>query len=189
MHVHLLVHEGEERALGPNHGELEDIAVTGLARRGLTALLETLAALFLHAAIGYRNIPVIKKPNSIKEAAIEQIVEHQHRDFGHPFGADLAGVMSRVIRAGDGGLALKARVLGALAAKDTHIPGGLPGLSLFIEGVARAGAKEKHGDDLPPEVGRRIAAHLLNARVGQVVEPLVEPGESGPHDTHHGLRA
>ena len=45
--------------------------------------------------------------------------------------------------AGDGRLARKTRVLGALAAQQPHIPSGLAGLALFVKGVARTGAGDK----------------------------------------------
>ena len=187
VQVHLLVHEREEGALGSDDGELEDIAVASAAGGGLAARWEALAAFFLNAAIDHQDIPAVKKPDAIKEAALQQIPEHQHRDLGHQFRVHAAGVAGGVIRAGDGGLALKARVLGRLAAQGAHIPSRLSGLALLVEAVARALAGEKGGDDLPPEVGGRIEAQLLDARVGQAVEPVVEAGENGPHDPHQSL--
>lgn len=98
------------------------------------------------------------------------------------------GVVGRVIGTGNGGLAREAWVLGSLAAEGPHVPSRLAGLPLLVEGVARALAGEEGGDDLPPEVGGRIEAHLLNPRVGQAVKPAVEAGEYGPHDPHQSLR-
>src|ERR1039457_5895613 len=48
VHVHLLMHEGEERAFGADDGALEDIAIASASRGGLAALLEALAALLLN---------------------------------------------------------------------------------------------------------------------------------------------
>src|ERR1035438_3570673 len=62
--------------------------------------------------------------------------------------------MGRVIRTGDGGLSLKAWILGSLAAQSAQVPSRLPRLPLLVEAVARAFAGEKGGDDVPPEVGR-----------------------------------
>jgi hypothetical protein len=107
--------------------------------------------------------------------------------LGHPFRVHAAGVVSGIIGAGDGGLALKARILGRLAAQGAHIPSRLSGLALLVKAVARTLARETSGDDLPPEVGRRIEAQFLEARVGQAVEPIVEAGENGPHDPHQSL--
>jgi hypothetical protein len=97
--------------------------------------------------------------------------------------------MGRVIRTGDGGLSLKAWILGSLAAQSAQVPSRLPRLPLLVEAVARAFAGEKGGDDVPPEVGRCIDAQLLDARVGQVVEPVVEAGKDGPYDPHQSLSA
>lgn len=91
------------------------------------------------------------------------------------------------IRAGDGGLAPKARVLGRLAAQGTHVPGGLAGLALLVEPVARALAAEVGGQHMPPELGGAVEAHLLDARIGQAIAPVVETGESGPDHPHQGL--
>jgi hypothetical protein len=184
VHIHLLMHEGEERAGGANDGALEDIAVTSTARGELAALVEALAALFLNAAIDHQDIPVVKEPDPIKAAALQQVPEHQPRDLGYPFRVHATGVAGRVIRTGDGGLSLKAWILGSLAAQGAQVPSRFPRLPLFVEAVTRAFAGEKGGQDLPPEVGGRIEAQLLDARVGQAVEPVVEAGKSGAHDSH-----
>ena len=107
--------------------------------------------------------------------------------MGDQFRVHTAGVAGGVIRTGDGGLAGKARILGSLAAQVAHIPSGGSRLPLLVEAVTRALAGEKGDHDLPPEVGGRIAAQLLKARVGQVVKPIVEAGENGPHDPHQSL--
>lgn len=48
-------------------------------------------------------------------------------------------------------------------------------------------AGEISGDDVPPDVGRRIRAHLPDARIEQGVEPGVEPGKNRPHDHQENL--
>ena len=188
VQVHLLVHEREECPLGADDGELQDVAVASAVGRGLAILCKALAAFFLHTTIDHHDIPAVKEPDAIKQTAIQQIVEHQHRDLGYQFGVHAAGVAGRVIGTGDGGHARKAGVLGSLTAQDTQVPSGFAGLSLLVKAVARALAAEKGGEDLPPEMGGRVEAHLLDARVGQAVEPLIEAGENGPHDPHQSLR-
>lgn len=187
MDVHFFVHEGKQRALGADDGELEDIAVASVAGGGLAALAEPFPAFFLHRPIDDHDIPVVKEPGAIKGAALQQFLKHQHRDLGDQFRVHAAGVIGGVIGAGDGRLAGKTRVLGGLTAQDTQIASRFSGLALLIEAIAGAFAREKHGQDRPPEVSRRIAAHLLHARVGQAVEPLIEPGKGGPHRANQAL--
>jgi hypothetical protein len=55
-------------------------------------------------------------------------------------------------------------------------------LSLLVKAVTRTFAAQKGGEDLPPEMGGCVEAHLLDAWVGQAVEPLIEARENGPHD-------
>ena len=130
---------------------------------------------------------MVKKPDAIKETALQQVPEHQHRDARDPFRVHATGVMSRVIGAGDGGRSRKARILGRLTAQGAHVPSRGSRLPLLIIAVTRALAGQKGGDDLPPEVGGRIETELLDARVGQAVKPVVEAGENGPHHAHQSL--
>jgi hypothetical protein len=182
------VHQREERALGPEDGELEDIAVASAPGGCLAALGKAGAAFFLHAAVGHHKMPMVQQPGAIEQAAFEQITEHEHGDLGHQLRVHAAGVAGRVIRASDPGLARKARIFGRLAAEGAQVPGRCSGLPLLIEAVARALAGEKGGQDVPPEVGGRIDAHRLRPRVGQAVEPGVETGKRRPHHPHQGLR-
>ena len=63
----------------------------------------------------------------------------------------------------------------------------LSGLPLLVEAFVGALAGETGGKDLPPEVGGRIEAQFLDARVGQPVELIIETGQNGPHDSHQSL--
>ena len=63
----------------------------------------------------------------------------------------------------------------------------MAGLALLVKTVARTLAGEKGGEDLPPQMRRLIEAHDFQARLGQVVEPIVEVGENRLHHPDEGL--
>jgi hypothetical protein len=67
--VHLLVQEREEGAVGSDDRELQDLTVASVGGGGLATRWEPLAAFFLNAAIDHQEIPAVKKPDAIKEAA------------------------------------------------------------------------------------------------------------------------
>jgi hypothetical protein len=69
VQVHFFVHEREECGLGPDDGELKDITVASVGGGGLATRWEALAAFSLNAAIDHQDIPAVKKPDAIKEAA------------------------------------------------------------------------------------------------------------------------
>jgi hypothetical protein len=130
---------------------------------------------------------VAKEAGATEEAALVQVAEHEHGDGGDGHGVDTAGVVGGIVGASDGGLALKARVLGGLAAQLTEVPGGFSGLTIFVKAVARALAGQAGADDLPLDMGRGIEAHELQAGIGQSVEPLVETGKTRARRAHRRL--
>jgi len=176
-HIHFLVHKREKRALRADHGELKHVAILGAVGGGFAAFGEALAASFLHAAIHYDEVPAIKEAGVVKKAPLPQVTEHKHWDLCHALWVYPAGVVGGIVRASDGGLALKARVLGRLATQQSHVPSRFAGLALLVKGVARTLAREEGADDLPPYMSGGIQAHVLDAQVRQRVEPSVEPGK------------
>jgi len=104
-------------------------------------------------------------------------------------GIDPAGVRGGVVRAGDSGSALKARIPGLLIAEGVEVPRRFPAQALLVEAVAGALAAKEDGHDVPPDVGARIDAHREAAPVRQGVEPVIEPGEEGAQHPDQGLDA
>jgi hypothetical protein len=190
VHVHLFMHEGEESVLRSQHGDLQHVTVASIAGGSLAALREALATFFFDAAIDHQHIPATQEANAIEEPALQQITKHQDQDPSHGLGVHPVGVAGGVVRTGHRG---RSRENGGPPATDrtqrTLVPSGLSGLSVLVEAVAGSGAGQEGRQDLPPEVGGRIEAHVLHSRIGQAVEPGIEVGESPSHHPHQGLGA
>jgi hypothetical protein len=123
-------------------------------------------------------VPTIEKASFVEKPPAHQLSNHLQGQFPDRFRIDPAGVKSGIIRTGNGGLAIEARVGGALTAEFAQVPWRLTAQALFIESVARTGAKQKGGEDAPPEMGTQITAKFQAAGIGQPIDPVVEIGES-----------
>src|SRR5512137_2464164 len=115
------------------------------------------------------------------------MAKEEHWDLGDRLRVYAPGVAGRVIGAGDGGRPVEARVFRRLSAQNAQVPGALTGLALLVKAIARTVAGKERGDDLPPEVGGCVEAHLLDPRVGQRVEPLVQARAGGPDGADQSL--
>jgi hypothetical protein len=189
VHVHLLVHEGKECALGANDGELENIAIASAIGGRLATLVKTLAAFFLNTAIHDHKVPAVKQAGVVKGPSLQQITKHERRDLRHQLRIHATGVVGCVVRTADRRAPRKARIFRALVAQLAHVPSGFTRLALLVIAIARTGAGQERANDLPPEVGGGINAHFLHTGVGQAIEPGIKFGKGCPPHPDKALSA
>lgn len=179
VHVHKFMEEGEGLTRRPEQRHLQDIAITSPSGATLTIGAEALAALFLYGAVDQQDIPVVEEAAAVEQASFEQFLNHLPGNLHDLIGIDPAGMAFGIVGAGDGRLALKARVLAGLAAELAHVPGARAGVAGLVEGVAGASAEQINEQNVPPQMGGQIETHRLAARVGQLLQPVVEAGKGG----------
>ena len=169
-----------------DHG-LEHIPIAPLPGRAFPIPAKALTTFLLNGAINNHRVPMVEEARTIEGPPLQKLPNHAQGDLLDLVRIHPAGMAFGVIRAGHSGVTCKARVLGGLSAEQPHVPGSRIGIAKLVEGIAGTGSEQIGGQNLPPDMGGQIEAHLLGAGVGQLPQPAVQGGERPAHHAHYAL--